>query len=76
MSTEDGVGESRFWRGFWEGMNLFYWLALGLFWLGHLVYLLMLRWEACHWLYPAYNWLMQASFTVQSHFGLSGPWHE
>lgn len=64
-----------FWHDFWEGMNPAWWLAWALYGLGHLVSLL-LRWDSCALMYPAYNWLMLRSLNVQQRFGLSGPWED
>ena len=67
---------SKFWRAFWEGANPAYWLAMALYGLGHLLSLLILRWDCCVWLYPAYSQFMDWSLAVQLRFGLLGPWHE
>lgn len=64
---------NEFWKNFWEGANPAYWLAWMLYGMGHVVSR-FLRWDACEWLYPAYNTLMLASLRVQRRFGLSGPW--
>ena len=63
-----------FWRGFWEGMNLFYWLAWLLYLLGDGVSRVMALHRQLGRLYPLYNWLMSKSVAVQDRFGLSGPW--
>lgn len=43
------------------------------YWLGHAASQL-LRWDAMAWMYPAYNWLMCASWDAQKWGGLSRPW--
>lgn len=63
-----------FWRGFWEGSNLLFWLANLLFLLGHLISLPMCRWDAFAWLYPTYSKLMGWSHDIQERFNFSGPW--
>jgi hypothetical protein len=44
-----------------------------LFYLGHWIHFPMI-WFDWAWLYPAYNWLMDASYTTQVWGGGAGPW--
>lgn len=49
-------------------------LAYALFWVGHLVSRVFLRYDATAFMYPIYNRLMVASCDVQDWADLPGPW--
>ena len=63
-----------FWRGFWDGMNPAFWLAMLCYWAGDLVSRVMTWADWLGHLYPVYNTLMNWSVRIQDRCGLNGPW--
>jgi hypothetical protein len=51
-------------------------ITWALFWTGHVVSSVFLRWDSLAFMYPTYNRLMCWSIDVQDWAGLKSPWSE
>lgn len=66
-----------FWRGFWEGVNVLFWLAWALYGIGHLSSLIANLGGPKFWVVfwaRVYQTTMLASARVQDRYGFSSPW--
>jgi hypothetical protein len=67
--------KSTFWRGFWEGLNILWWLAWTFWGLAHLLSIPLFKWNRFAWLYPAYNRMMLWSCAICVRHKFSSPWN-